>query len=133
MARKALPISATTEQHEELLLMKRSLRIEKRYSQRADIILLSIEGKMLDGIIEATGMSRPVVNKWRQRFRARGMDGLKDAPRSGKPSVITAKQKATVIQKACEKPPGGYTNWSQKRIGDAVGISQSKVYQILKQ
>jgi len=133
MARKALPISATAEQQEELLLMKRSLRIEKRYSQRADIILLSIEGKMLEDIMEATGMSRPVVNKWRQRFRAMGIDGLKDAPRSGKPCVITAKQKATVIQKACEKPTGGYTNWSQKRIGDAVGISQSKVYQILKQ
>jgi transposase len=61
------------------------------------------------------------------------MEGLQDAPRSGKPSVITAGQKAMVVQKACEKPTAGYTNWSQKRIAKHVGISQSKVHQILKQ
>jgi putative transposase len=132
MARKSTLITASADQLQELLMMKRSLKIEKRYSQRADVILLSLEGKTLENIIDATGMSRPVVNKWRQRFRSMGIDGLKDAPRSGKPSVVTAKQKASVIQKACEKPTGGYTNWSQKRIGEVVGISQSKVYQILK-
>ena len=133
MARKAQPITATETQRQELLTMKRSLKIERRYSQRADVVLLSLEGKSLEEIINATGMSRPIVNKWRQRFRESGIDGLKDAPRTGKPSVITAVQKATVIQKACEKPEGGYTNWSQLRIAKAVGISQSKVHQILKQ
>lgn len=133
MARIAQPFNATAEQQQELLVMSRSLKIEKRYSQRARIILLSLEGKNIEAIIEATSMSRPVVNKWRQRFRRQGMEGLKDAPRSGKPSVITAKQKAMVVHKACEKPPGGYTNWSQERIAQQVGISQSKVHQILKQ
>jgi len=113
--------------------MKRSHKLEKRYSQRADVILLSLDGRTLDEIVEMSGMSRPVVNKWRQRFRSQGLDGLRDAPRSGKPPVITAEQKATVIQRACEKPTGGYTNWSQRRIAESVGISQSKVHQILKQ
>lgn len=113
--------------------MQRSLKIEKRYSQRAAIILLSLENKTLDEIISIARLSKPVVNKWRQRFRKMGIEGLKDAPRSGKPAVISAEQKATVIQKSCQKPEGGYTNWSQKRIGEAVGISQSKVHQILKQ
>lgn len=133
MARIAQPITATAEQRQMLLVMRRSLKIEKRYSQRAEVILLSLEGKSLDNIIKVTGMSRPVVNKWRQRFRVDGIVGLQDSARSGKPNVITAQQKATVIQKACEKPTGGYTNWSQKRIAEQVGISQSKVHQILKQ
>jgi len=133
MARIAQPITATAEQYQELLVMNRSLKIEKRYSQRALVILLSLQNKSLEEIIETTGMSRPVVNKWRQRFRQHGLDGLNDAARSGKPPVITAKQKAMVVQKACEKPLGGYTNWSQERIAEQVGISQSKVHQILKQ
>lgn len=133
MARVAQPITATAEQYQELLVMNRSLKIEKRYSQRSSVILLSLQGKSLKEIIDSTGMSRPVVNKWRQRFRQYGLDGLNDAARSGKPSVITAKQKAMVVQKACEKPTGGYTNWSQERIAEQVGISQSKVHQILKQ
>lgn len=132
MARIPQPLTATAEQHEALLVMNRSLKIEKRYSQRALVILLSLQNKNLQEIISSTGMSRPVVNKWRQRFRQHGLDGLKDAARSGKPSVISAKQKAMVIQKACEKPAGGYTNWSQQRIAEQVGISQSKVHQILK-
>jgi transposase len=87
----------------------------------------------MNDIVEQTGLSKPVVNKWRQRFREHGINGLKDAPRSGKPRTITPEQQAMVIDKACSKPKGGYTNWSQKRIADQVGISQSKVFQILKQ
>ena len=87
----------------------------------------------MDEIVEQTGLSRSVVNKWRQRFRRSGISGLKDAPRSGKPRVITPEQQAMVIEKACTKPKGGYTNWSQARIAKEVGISQSKVFQILKQ
>lgn len=133
MARIAEPIIASLEQKHELVTMSRSLKMENRYVQRSRVILLSLEGQNMDSIIKATQMSRPSINKWRQRFRVKGIDGLMDAPRSGKPSVISAEQKATVIQKACEKPTGGYTNWSQQRIGKEVGISQSKVHQILKQ
>jgi transposase len=133
MARIAQPITATEAQQEELLVMVRSLKIEKRYSQRAEVVLLSLQGKSIEEIVEDTGMSKPAVNKWRQRFRQQGLGGLKDAPRSGKPTVITARQKAMVVHKACEKPAGGYTNWSQERIARQVGISQSKVHQILKQ
>lgn len=133
MARIAAPITATEAQLAELLTMKRSLKIERRYNQRAEIILLSLEDKTLDEIVEKTGLSKHGVNKWRQRFRLLGIEGLKDAPRSGKPATISAEQKATVIQKACEKPEGGYTNWSQKRIGEEVGISQSQVHLILKE
>lgn len=133
MARKSIPIEISMEEREELLTMSRSRKLERRYVERAEIILLSDQGLSLDAIIEKTGLSRPVVNKWRQRFRNKGIEGLKDAPRSGKPRRITAEQQAKVIDKACSKPKGGYTNWSQKRIADEVGISQSKVHQILSQ
>ena len=132
MARKGKPIQLTMEQREELLTMSRSRKLEKRYVERAEIILCSEQGMQLDEIIKITGLSRPVVNKWRQRFRKKGMPGLKDADRSGKPKTITPEQKALVIEKACTKPDGGYTNWSQERIAKEIGISQSKVFQILK-
>lgn len=132
MARIGQPIIVTQEERDELLIMSRSHKLEKRYSDRSMIILYSAEGKTLEQIIELTGKSRPVVNKWRQRFRKLGLEGLKDAPRSGKPKTITPEQKAMVIEKACTKPEGGYTNWSQERIAKEVGISQAKVFQILK-
>ena len=132
MARIGQPIHLSSEEKQELLTMGRSHKLEKRYVERAMIILHSSEGKSLDQIIELTGKSRPVVNKWRSRFREHRLAGLKDAPRSGKPKTITPEQKALVIEKACTKPEGGYTNWSQGRIAKEVGISQSRVCQILK-
>lgn len=133
MGRISIPITASLEQLVELQLMSRSQKMEKRYVVRSNVILLSLAGKTMEQIIKQTGLSRPNVNKWRQRFRQQGLEGLKDAYRSGKPTVITAEQKASVVQKACEKPTGGYTNWSQRLIAKEIGISQTKVHQILKQ
>ena len=132
MARIGQKIQLSIEEKQDLLTMSRSHKLEKRYVERALIILHSAEGKSFDQIIKLSGKSRPVVNKWRNRFRKYGLDGLKDAHRSGKPKTITPEQKALVIEKACTKPKGGYTNWSQSRIAKEVGISQSKVFQILK-
>jgi putative transposase len=132
MARIGKPIHLTMAEKKELFTMSRSHKLEKRYVERAEIILLSDQGLLMDDIVKQTGVSKPIVNKWRQRFREFGIDGLKDAPRSGKPRTITPEQQAMVIEKACSKPMGGYTNWSQDRIAKEVGISQSKVFQILK-
>jgi transposase len=133
MARKPIELEINDEQREELVTMQRSLKLERRYVDRAKVILLSANGETIDSIMKQVSLSRRAVNKWRQRFKKNGLDGLKDAPRSGKKPFITPEQKALVIQKACSKPEGEYTNWSQSRIAKEVGISQSKVYQILKE
>jgi len=132
MARIPQPIQATESDRQELLMMSRSHKLDSRYVLRSNIILYSLEGKSLDEIMALSGASRVIVNKWRNRFRRQGIAGIKDAPRSGKPAVFTAADEARVIQKACEKPTGGYTNWSQRRIASDLGMSQAKVHQILK-
>ena len=133
MARIAREINASEDELSQLKVMERSLKLEKRYSDRARVILLSLEKKTLDEIAVAVGLSRIAVNQWRKRFREMGLEGLRDLPRSGKPAKITPEQKALVIKTACEKPEEGYTNWSHARIGEKVGISRSRVQQILKQ
>ena len=132
MAKISNPITISAPDLVELQTMVRSHKLEKRYHQRAQVILLSSEGLTLDAIAKAVGLSRQAVNKWRGRYRKFGIEGLKDAPRAGKPSTISAEQKAIVIQKACEKPGNGYTNWSQRRIAEQTGISLGKVNQILR-
>ncbi len=114
-------------------MMIRSLKMERRYSDRANVIILSSKGNTIDAIMKKTGLNQRAINKWHQRFRESGIDGLKDAPRSGKKPFITPGQKALVIQKACSSPDEGYTNCSQQRIAEKVGINQSKVHQILKE
>jgi len=87
------PIKLTMEQKIELLTMSRSHKLKKHSVERAHVILFSDQGLSMDEIVAKTGLSKPVVNKWRQRFRKNEVKGLKDAPRIGKPKIITADNK----------------------------------------
>lgn len=133
MARISAPIEIPPADKAELETWCRSQTMQRRYSDRAQVILLSEKGCSMDEICHQVGMSRGVVNKWRQRYRKAGIEGLHDKPRSGKPPVITAEAKARVIELATSSPEGGYTNWSQQRIAEKTGMSQPRVHQILKE
>jgi transposase len=117
----------------ELQFIARSSKAEKRLVERAQIILCWHEGKSFAETRQELNVSEVVINKWRQRFIKGRLEGLKDAPRSGKPAVFSPAKKASVIELATKNPGKGYTNWSQRRIAKQLGMSQSKVQQILKQ
>lgn len=131
--RKTKKIQISSESKQELLMMSRSHKMQSRIVLRAKIILLSEQGLTLDDIMLRTDSSRQTVNKWRQRFIKHGIEGLYDIKRPGRVPQISAERKAAVIEIACSKPPDGYTNWSQQRIADKVGISRSHVNRILKE
>lgn len=133
MARPSAVLKLSEADQIELQTIIRSTKIESRIKERAQIILDWQAGKSYDQTQELRNVSRRIVAKWRKRFRAHRIEGLKDAPRSGKPVIITEAQKNKVIHFACSKPGKGYSNWSQQRIGEKVGISQSKVHTILKE
>ena len=123
----------TTEELTELQFIARSGKAEKRMVERVQIILYWQAGKSFVETRNELGVSEVIISKWRQRFVKNRLEGLRDAPRSGKPPVFSAAKKASVIQMATRKPGKGYTNWSQRRIAKQAGMSQTKVQQILKQ
>ncbi len=117
----------------ELISIVRSTTAEKRMAERANIILSWHQGKTFSQTKKELRVSEVIINKWRSRFKSHSLDGLKDAPRSGKPAVFSAVEKARVIKLATEKPGQGYTRWSQRRIAKKVGMSQTKVQNLLKE
>lgn len=133
MARPSLKVVLNSEELIELQSIVRSTKVESRIKERSYIILDWHDGKSYDACQSLRKVSRGIVAKWRKRFSENRLSGLSDAPRSGKPVVITEAQKNKVIHLACSKPADGYSNWSQQRIGEKVGISQSKVNKILKE
>lgn len=133
MARPSSKANLTEAEIIELQTIVRSTKIESRIKERAFIILDWHELKSYDETQTLRKVSRRVVAKWRSRFQQNRIEGLQDAPRSGKPVVITEAQKNQVIHLACNKPDKGYSNWSQQRIGAQIGISQSKVNKILQE
>lgn len=130
MAKKRI-LSITPEQRQELEVLSRSGKSESRLVERAQIILCWYQGMSYIETKEKLNVTEMMIRKWRNRFETHGIIGLKDAPRSGKPPVISAQIKAKVIKLATSKAKGGYTTWSQRRIAKEVGISQGAVNRLL--
>lgn len=118
---------------EELTVMARSAKLDHRYVTRAKIILNLAEGNSYDWVQQVFGVGREAVAKWKGRFIKYGIAGLRDKSGRGRKPIYGEDVKARVIQKACSKPAGGYTNVSQRRIAQQLKISQSSVQKILKE
>jgi transposase-like protein len=69
-------------------VLERTARAEKlpfQAVQRARIVLYAAEGLHDTEIAARLDTSPGLVGRWRRRFAERGLEGLKDMPRSGRP------------------------------------------------
>jgi len=80
------------------------VRSQYRDRLRAKIVLAGAAGKNNTAIAAETGVCTDTVRKWRRRFAAGRLSGLKDAPRSGRPPVSTAADRAEAVALACALP-----------------------------
>src|SRR5215471_9655974 len=102
-----------------------------RLAVRAAIILAGAEGQPDTQVAGEAGVSRATVAKWRARFAAARLAGLRDAPRPGTPRKITDKQVREVLARTLgEPPPAGRDHWTTRTMAAAAGLSQSAVSRI---
>jgi transposase len=87
-----------------LVARNRSVRSEYRDRLRAQIVLAAAAGKNNTAIAVEVGVCADTVRKWRRRFAAGRLAGLKDTPRSGRPPVFTAADRAEAVALACALP-----------------------------
>ena len=132
MPRKGRKLTLTVDDHKTLIAISRAHSADHRSVVRSKILLMLHDGYSYDCIKAELKVGSEAIAKWKKRYLMSGMDGLKDAPRPGKAAIYTEADKARVIQKACSKPEGGYSNWSQRRIAKEFGMSQSTVQSILR-
>jgi transposase len=97
-------IALTAEEESVLMARAWSVRGPYRDRLRAQIVLAAAAGSNNAAIAAQVGVHVDTVRKWRRRFAAAGLAGLKDAPRSGRPPVFTATDRAEVIALACALP-----------------------------
>ena len=81
-------------------------------------------------------MSKQSVCKWRIRFRDQGLDGLVDAPRSGRPLVYGPTDRLVLMAKVTEERPEVDAQWSHSELATvmaaaAIPISASQIGRIL--
>jgi transposase len=76
------------------------------------------------------GIDPDTVGKWRRRFAAHRLEGLRDEPRSGTPRTIEDARIETVIVRTLETKPPNATHWSSRSMARASGLSVSTVQRI---
>lgn len=124
-------IILTDQDRAELEILARARKAPLRTVQRAWIVLAAADGQSNAQIARDLGLHVDTVRTWRARFAAKGMTGLVDLPRSGRPPVFAATVVAEVKALACSLPAEHgqpLSRWSCKDLaGEAVarGITDS--------
>ena len=109
----------------------RSLR---KHAWRARIVLALGSGHGLVETIRLTGMSKPTVWRWRDRFLAEGVDGLlRDATRPPGKKPIKEDKVKELIDLAMLPPPAHARHWTLKALaGEIGGMDATTVRNILR-
>jgi transposase len=102
--RSSCQIVLSGDEQAALMVRARSVRGAYRDRLRARIVLAAAAGKTNAAIAVELGVCTDTARKWRCRFAASRLAGLKDAPRSGRPPVFTAADRAEAIALACALP-----------------------------
>jgi transposase len=89
------------------------------------------QGHGVTAVVRATGKTKRTAYRWRDRYVARGIEGLKrDGSRpSRKPPLSAEVIKRVVDITLHEKPPVG-THWSVRKLAAVVALSPSSVQRI---
>lgn len=124
-------VELTEEQAATLRMWAGSGKTEQRLALRARVVLLAAEGLGLKEIEWKSGLNWQSCLKWRKRFLARGLEGLKDQVGRGRPQSITPEERVGVVALACTTPVDGSSRWSVRKLAEATGHSKSAVQKIL--
>jgi transposase len=119
-------VQLSEEDRQVLERWARSTSLRAGVVTRAKIVLLSDAGEGTSSIARKLGVSRPTVINWRQRYGADGLDGLVDAPRSGRPKTV---DDSAIVASTLEPPPEhlGVTHWSSRLLARELGIGDATV------
>lgn len=119
-----------SEEQTKLEIMRRRPKTDQRTALRANIVLDCASGLSNTAVARKRQVTLATVGKWRQRFVAKRLSGLGDAPRPGQPRKITDAQVEAVVTKTLESLPKEATHWSTRSMAKASGLTQNAIVRI---
>lgn len=134
MSRPATSIHLSQSEREELERLARQPKAQRRYSDRARIVLKAAAGMSNLQIADSIGTRPATVSKWRVRFEREGIEGLRDNVRSGRPPAGGQPDafRTRLLAQLDEDPPDGYAKWNGRLLAEALDVNADKVWKELR-
>jgi transposase len=132
MSRKAVDITLTVSEREQLERWSRGHQTARSLAERAQFVLLAAQGLRNNAIGGRLGCRRARVCKWRRRFAERRCEGLSDAPRPGQPVKYGVEDERRLLTELDNPPPRGYAAWNGRLLAQALGLSADWIWATLR-
>jgi transposase len=111
----------------QLQALVRSRSMPHSLVRRARIVLLSGAGQSNREVARRCGVSAPAVSHWRRRYAERGLAGLHDELRPGRPRTHDDEKVAELIKLVVQRKPEHATHWSVRSAAAVARIPKSTV------
>jgi transposase len=106
---------------------------DSRYDHRLHGLLLVCQGMTIVAVSRYLGQARRTVQYWVDRFRAKGLAGLREQSRSGRPSQLSTRQQAAIAHDLRQSPRElGYeqNGWDGKLLSHHLATRYGVVLQV---
>jgi len=118
-----MALTLTVDERTELERRARSRKIRAEDARRAQVILMLADGASFTAITATLGCYPDYINRWRQRFDAARLAGLRAKYCGQPPTVRTPAMEARILSRTRQRPPDGSTHWSTRKLAKVLGIS----------
>src|SRR5215207_6000257 len=125
-----MALTLTTDERTELERRVRSRKIRAEDARRAQVILMLAAGESFATITTTVGCYPDFVSRWKQRFEAERLAGLRAKYRGQPPTVRTPAMEARILAKTRQRPPDGSTHWSTRKLAKVIGVSHGLIGQV---
>ncbi len=124
------PIVLSEADREQLTSVARSRSLPHGLVTRAQLVLWAADGLANAEIATKLNLSQQSVCLWRRRYLERGIQGLHDELRVGRPRSISDEMVASLVRKTLQTKPKDGTHWSIRAIARETRMSRPTVHRI---
>jgi transposase len=134
MGRRSIPSTISEDDRAVLEAWARGRSTPARLVERAKIVLASARGLTLREIVAEVGCGFETAHRWKTRFDAKGVEGIrKDAPRGGRPRSVPEEKVREIVRRTTQTKPDGATHWSTRTLADELGVGRETVRRVWKE
>lgn len=131
MGRKAKKIKTDSKTLQELRRITNSRNKPKHLIERCKMVLGCIEKKTVGTIAKELNTYSNKIIAWRNRFMEKGIKGLRDKERAGRPPK-DKHLRDKVLSLLKSPAPKGYARWDAPMIAELLNSSKDRVWRIIR-